>query len=229
MTSRRALRRDEVFGKLLCLLDVERAKTNANSAPTEHMRNADELSNDAFVADNHQIKVVAKNETINVPESIQVCMKEKEQTQSQIKDNENLRNENIEVKAQGDAVKDQLQHDGRAKTQLEALEKQIEEYEIELKKQLQEKNDRIQFLESKQKVDKEKLQNLAREVLVIKDLENQLKEKNARIQTLEKMVGNFSHGDTLQKIASKFQQKNDRIKDLEEKLQQMTKKLQEGK
>ncbi|GFH47117.1 hypothetical protein CTEN210_03592 [Chaetoceros tenuissimus] len=66
VTSRRALRRDEVFGKLVHLLDVEKAKVNANIAATLQILNVDEHSNDAVATDDHQTKFREKKEAINI-------------------------------------------------------------------------------------------------------------------------------------------------------------------
>ncbi|GFH47122.1 hypothetical protein CTEN210_03597 [Chaetoceros tenuissimus] len=280
VTSRRALRRDEVFGKLLRLLDIERAKANANSASTTAKQIVDEISNDAFVADNHQTKfgekyeiidanitstianknvdelsnndavaaddnhttVAEKNETTDATEmSKEAFMQEKEQSQVQAEHEQNVMNENIEVKAQGDTVKGQVQHDSRAS---ENLETQLEEKSNGIKTvensihtpsacgmtpsaKLREKNERIQHLESRLNTEEEHHGNIAA-LATSSHLDKQLEEKNSRIKFLENLVRTLSHDDKLQKIAAKFQQKNNRIKYLEEKLQQMTKKLEEG-
>ncbi|GFH47112.1 hypothetical protein CTEN210_03587 [Chaetoceros tenuissimus] len=262
VTSRRSLRRDEVFGKLLRLLDIERAKANTNSVLT--IDEVDQLSNDAVAATECQKKVREKNETIHGNGALTIgnkniqklsndavatdhqtkdgkknektdstemtqeaCMQEKEQTQVQAEEEQIVRNVNIEVKAQGDAIEDQLKLEN-LETQLEEKSNRINTLENSsrtlsarcraVSEQLREKNGRIQHLESRQKADKESLEHVTK---AVESLETEVEEKDAEIHILEKFR-TISDGNKLESMAaavkdlqSQLQEKNERIKDLE--------------
>lgn len=159
VTSRRSLRRDGLFAKLLHLLEVERAKGNAIVAPTLYKANANQLSDNTIVIDNNQTNVGEKNETIGFAESIKnACTKEEGEEEEQIVRNEY--NENTKI---------QLQHNSKVCEHSET--------------QLEEENIRMNTLE---KVRTPSDENKFKSVLAtVRDLQTQLQQKNIKIDDLE--------------------------------------------
>ncbi|GFH44508.1 hypothetical protein CTEN210_00982 [Chaetoceros tenuissimus] len=230
VTSRRALRRDEVFGKLMRLLEAERAKANANSVSTIANKNVDEISNDDVAADDHQTKVGEKNEIIdaNITSTIadknvdelsnndavaaddnQTKVGEKNETMDDAK---SIQKECIQEKEQTQVEQEQMNVNIEGKAQSDAFEGQVQ-HDIKasehLETQLEEKSNRIKTPENSM------LSACGRTPSA------KLCEKNEVIQHLEsRLNADEDHNGNIAALASshldtQLEEKNSRIKFLE--------------
>ncbi|GFH47119.1 predicted protein [Chaetoceros tenuissimus] len=227
VTSRRALRRDEVFSKLVHLLDVERAKANTNSVST--IDDVDQLSNDAVASDNHQTETMEKNERIYVSTGAQ----NKEQadvakTAASIHpalgsiDEEPMAEVDISfVKTPLDAI-----------NVVESTQKVCVEEKEETLGQTKDDDD-VMNENNEAKLQgnaiKDQLQHINKER---KYLEIQLEKKNNKIRAIDKVVRNLSDEHKIESMAaavndlqSQLQQKNHSIYGLQTQLQQKNYRL----
>ncbi|GFH47121.1 hypothetical protein CTEN210_03596 [Chaetoceros tenuissimus] len=237
VTSRRALRRDEVFGNLMRL--SEKYKVSNMTASAQLFEKNDRIQH---LESRH--KEEGKN-LENVNQEFQRLEKELKEKHSKIETFENLirtlfdRNK-LKLESIAAEVKDlqaQLQQNDHIIYDLQSQLQQNDHIIYDLQSQLQQRNHKIQHLESRVKADEEKFQFASK---ATNHLETQLEEENTRSNAFENVARTLSDEHKTRTMAaaitdlqSQLREKDDKIQQLrskqkldEEKLEHVTKAIE---